>query len=108
MALKDCVRERAQGAAHVSYRKSKLTQLLRSCFTMEGSIPPPVDQRRPYSVALHIQLPCDSRVCRRSASEGRTERRTYTVVIATVSPSSGDTEHTLGTRPGPPGPIKWH
>jgi kinesin family protein 2/24 len=30
MALKDCVRERAQGASHISFRKDKLTQLLRS------------------------------------------------------------------------------
>ena len=58
MALKDCVRERAQGAAHISFRKDKLTQLLKSCFTMAEA---------------------------------------YTVVIATVSPSCGDTEHTLST-----------
>jgi kinesin family protein 2/24 len=58
MALKDCVRERAQGAAHVSYRKDKLTQLLKSCFTSPDA---------------------------------------YTVVVATVSPTCGDTEHTLST-----------
>ena len=58
MALKDCVRERAQGAAHISFRKDKLTQLLKSCFTMPEA---------------------------------------YTVVIATVSPSCSDTEHTLST-----------
>jgi kinesin family protein 2/24 len=58
MALKDCVRERASGAKYISFRASKLTQLLRSCFV-------------------------SSRAC--------------TVVIATVSPSSGDTEHTLCT-----------
>lgn len=58
MALKDCVRERAQGASHISFRKDKLTQLLKSCFTMPEA---------------------------------------YTVVIATVSPSCSDTEHTLST-----------
>jgi hypothetical protein len=58
MALKDCVREITKGAAHVNFRGSSLTQVLRSCFT-------------------------DKSAC--------------TVVIATVSPSSGDTDHTLGT-----------
>eukprot|EP01046_Picozoa_sp_COSAG06_P004341 COSAG06_NODE_181_length_20926_cov_7.590051_4_plen_739_part_00 len=58
MALKDCVREITKGSAHVNYRASSLTQVLRSCFT-------------------------DKSAC--------------TVVIATVSPSSGDTDHTLGT-----------
>ena len=58
MALKDCVREITKGAAHVNFRASSLTQVLRSCFT-------------------------DKSAC--------------TVVIATVSPSSGDTDHTLGT-----------
>jgi kinesin family protein 2/24 len=49
-ALKDCVRERSQNAKHISFRKSKLTQILKSCFTRKDA---------------------------------------YTVVIATVSPSSG-------------------
>jgi kinesin family protein 2/24 len=59
MALKDCIRARVDGSdKSFSYRKSKLTMLLKTSFASPGS---------------------------------------HVVVIATVSPSSKDTEHSLNT-----------
>lgn len=58
MALKDCIRKCCSEEEFVPFRNSKLTQLLKPCFTT------------------------------------RTAR---TLVIATVSPSCNDTEHTIST-----------
>lgn len=58
-ALKECVRATAAGAKFVPYRRNRLTQLLRGCFSGLEAHP--------------------------------------TVIIATVSPSSKDTEHSLNT-----------
>eukprot|EP01050_Picozoa_sp_SAG11_P017670 SAG11_NODE_2572_length_3210_cov_18.286725_2_plen_158_part_00 len=74
MCLKQCVRgaaaaQRAPGGeAHVPYRQAKLTQLLKAAF----QLPPP-------SEAHNLLVPRG------------------TLVVATLSPSSADTEHSLST-----------
>ncbi|KAJ0398451.1 hypothetical protein P43SY_006175 [Pythium insidiosum] len=71
LALKECIRALDRGAAHVPFRQSKLTQLLRDTF-----------------------LGSNARTLLRDTFLGSNAR---TVMIATVSPWSESCNHTLNT-----------
>ncbi|CUI12910.1 MCAK-like kinesin, putative [Bodo saltans] len=72
LALKECIRALDQGHRHIPFRGSKLTAVLRDCFTGNS---------RTVMIGLRDCFTGNSR----------------TVMIGNVSPASGSCEHTLNT-----------
>jgi len=86
LALKECIRALDAGAGHVPFRGSKLTEVGRGQGVGAGR---EGRQRAPPT----RPPPCVCQVLRDSFVGDRAR----TVMVATVSPGSGSTEHTLNT-----------